>query len=113
MKAAPFADFIETLEQLDRVSSSTKMIESLAEFFAKASPHEARIAAYLIRGRVAADYEKIEFGIAESFVIKALAIAASKNRTSVEAAFRTSGDLGGCRRLAIGESLRQEPGSQR
>jgi DNA ligase-1 len=75
MKRTPFATLAETFEQLERTSSSSRMVDILAGFLSRVSPQEARVAAYLLHGRVAPDYEGIELGMADRLVLRALAVA--------------------------------------
>lgn len=89
-----FATFAEILEQLEQTSSSLKMIEVLGDLFARLKPEEARAAAYLLRGKVAPDYEGIELGMAEKSVLRAIAASADVPPDRVQAAFQRLGDLG-------------------
>jgi DNA ligase-1 len=80
--------------QLEEVSSSLKMIDILASFLKEISPEEARITAYLIKGKIAADYKSIEMGLAEKLVIRALAKATNKTPEEIQKHFHKIGDLG-------------------
>ncbi|KKT35048.1 MAG: putative DNA ligase, partial [Candidatus Collierbacteria bacterium GW2011_GWA1_44_12] len=55
---------------------------------------ESRVAMYLIVGRVAPDFEPIEFGMAVKMVIRAVALAADKKIDVVEKAYKSKGDMG-------------------
>jgi DNA ligase 1 len=94
MKPILFSALAETLDRLGQTASSSRMIAILAEFFSRISPGEARMAVYLLRGRVAPDFQATQFGMAEKSVIRALAMAGKVPPSRVETAFRKSGDLG-------------------
>src|SRR6188472_3176202 len=49
---------------------------------------------YLIQGKLRPDYEGIELGIAEKMIIRALSCALSVDISSIEEAYRQTGDLG-------------------
>jgi DNA ligase-1 len=89
-----FTTFAEALEQLEQTSSGLKMIDVLAGLFAGLEPGEGRAAAYLLKGKVAPDYEGTEFGMAEKAVTRAIAASAAVALRRVEAAFHRTGDLG-------------------
>ena len=94
MKSLPFGEFTKILRRLERTSSSTRMIAILAELLSRMSASEARLAAYLLRGRVVPDFERLEIGMADKFVIRALAYAGHCSVASIESAYHKSGDLG-------------------
>jgi len=89
-----FKKLARLFNQLEEVSSSLKMIDILASFLKEISPEEARITAYLIKGKIAADYKSIEMGLAEKLVIRALAKATNKTPEEIQKHFHKIGDLG-------------------
>lgn len=89
-----FLALADTFEKLEHTSAGTAMVDALAHFFTQVSPKEARMAAYLLRGRVAPDYEPVEIGLAEKLVVRALAEACDISVTKVAQAVRKTGDLG-------------------
>ena len=93
-KNTNFKKLAELFNQLEEVSSSLKMIDILASFLKEISPEEARITAYLIKGKIAADYKSIEMGLAEKLVIRALAKATNKTPEEIQKHFHKIGDLG-------------------
>jgi DNA ligase-1 len=93
-KNTNFKRLAELFNQLEEVSSSLKMIDILASFLKEISPEEARITAYLIKGKIAADYKSIEMGLAEKLVIRALAKATNKTPEDIQKHFHKIGDLG-------------------
>jgi DNA ligase-1 len=92
--AMTFETFAEALEQLAQTSSSLKMVDILGGLFARLGPVEARAAAYLLKGKVAPDYEGIELGMAEKSVLRAIAASADVPPGRVQAALHRLGDLG-------------------
>lgn len=56
---------------------------------------------YLIQGKLRPDYEGIELGIAEKMIIRALSRALSVDISSIEEAYRQTGDLGDAARKII------------
>jgi DNA ligase-1 len=93
-KPLPFAVLADTFEELEHTSGNTAMTAILARLFSRVSPKEARMAAYLLRGRVGPDFEGGELGMGEKFVVRPVAAASDVSPAKVEAAFRKTGDLG-------------------
>jgi DNA ligase-1 len=89
-----FEKLAELFSKLEEVSSSLKMIDILADFLKNISPEEAKITAYLLKGKISADYENIELGLAEKLVIRALALATDKTPEEIQKHFHKLGDLG-------------------
>jgi DNA ligase-1 len=94
VKRTPFAAVAEAFTKLEATSSSLKMIDILADLFGRLSPEEARMAAHLLRGRVAPAFLPVELGIADKLVVRALAQAADTPVEKVQRTFRKTGDLG-------------------
>lgn len=70
------------------------MTEILASLFRRAASDEIGKICYLIQGRVAPKYEAREFGIAEKFMIRAVARAGGVTQRAVVSEFKKTGDLG-------------------
>ncbi|HLJ91626.1 MAG TPA: ATP-dependent DNA ligase [Gemmataceae bacterium] len=100
MARTPFAALAETFAKLEATSSSLKMIDILAGFFTRLSPEEARMAAYLLRGRVAPEFLPVELGIADKLVIRALTQSTGVPIAKIKQSFRKTGDLGDAAALA-------------
>ncbi len=90
----PFHNLAHIFVELEKTSSNLAMIAILAGFFKTASADDARIAAYLIGGKIAPDYEGIEFGIAKKLALRAIAIAYETPAPELERHLRRTGDLG-------------------
>ncbi len=89
-----FSDLAQTFKKLEGTPSRNSMTEILAELFKKASKDEIGKICYLLQGRVVPRYEPIEFGVADKFIIRAIALAYGKEGKDVVAAFKKLGDLG-------------------
>jgi len=72
-----FSQLAQYLRKLEATRSRNTITEILAEVFAQAKAKEIRNLTYLLQGRVAPLYEATEFGLADKFIIRA--IAASNN----------------------------------
>ncbi len=80
--------------KIEEVSSRLTITSLLAELFEKLTPEELEKTVYLLQGRVVPVYEKIEFGMAEKTVIKAIISALNVERGYFEKENRKNGDLG-------------------
>lgn len=70
------------------------MTEILADVFRRANVGEIGELSYLLQGRVAPLYEAIEFGMADKFIVRAIAAAYVRSVADVTEAFKTYGDVG-------------------
>ncbi len=70
------------------------MTEILSDLFRHAPKNEIGKICYLLQGRVVPLYEAIEFGVAEKFMIRAIARAYGKTDEVVRRTFKKTGDLG-------------------
>jgi len=89
-----FSQLAQYFSQIERTTSRLKITEILAELFKKLDAQEAQKTAYLIQGRVAPLYEKIEFGMAEKMIVKAVCLALNLEKNYFEKTFKKIGDLG-------------------
>lgn len=100
-----FADFAEYLEKIESTDSRNEMTQILAEMVRKIDANDARCVAYLLQGRVAPNFEDLEFNVAERMMIRAIALTFNKSEASVTAEFKEVGDLG-----TLSEKYRKEIG---
>jgi len=92
--ATKFKELVAVFEQLEATASNLKIMDLLADFFSHITPEEARLTAYLLRGKVAPDYEGLELGLAKKLVMRSLAQAWGTPLKEVENRFQKTGDLG-------------------
>ena len=89
-----FSELARYFQQLEHTPSRNAMTGILSELFLKAHKDEIGDICYLLLGRVAPLYEAIEFGIADKFMIRAIAAAYNISIDAVTASFKRVGDLG-------------------
>lgn len=79
---------------MESTASRNQMTEILADLFRAATPSEIRKICYLLQGRVVPLYENREFGVADKFMIRAIARAYAVEEREVNQQFKQLGDLG-------------------
>ncbi|MBI5619738.1 DNA ligase, partial [Candidatus Gottesmanbacteria bacterium] len=89
-----FSDLAIFFKKLEETSSRNTMTEILADLFRRAAPEEIGKICYLLLGRAAPLFEPIEFGVADKFIIRALARAYGVGEDHVRKEFKKLGDLG-------------------
>ncbi len=89
-----FLELSKYFQRLESTASRNEMVVILAELFKEASADEIGKITYLLQGRVAPLFEPIEFGMAEKYVIKALALAYNIPLEKITDEFKKTGDLG-------------------
>ena len=100
-----FSDLAKYFQKLETTASRNTMTEILADLFRKAEKGEIGQICYLLQGRTVPLYEAVEFGIADKFMIRAIALAYNKPGDVVTREFGKFGDLG-----AAAESLHRGEG---
>ena len=91
MTFSALATYFNTLEG---TASRNQMTEILAELFRRADVTEIGKICYLLQGRVVPLYEAVEFGVADKFMIRAIAQAYGADESHVLGLFKKEGDLG-------------------
>ena len=89
-----FQRFVATLLEVERASSRIAMVKMLAEAFRELPPEEVPLAVLLLQGRVAPEFEGLEFGVAEKEAAKALALALGRDEAEIVQAVKEKGDIG-------------------
>ncbi len=89
-----FSELAKWFYKLEATASRNQMTEILAELFKTASPDEIGKICYLLQGRVVPLYENREFGVADKFMIRAIAQAYGVEEKLVNTEFKKLGDLG-------------------
>jgi DNA ligase 1 len=89
-----FYQLAQYFDRLEKESSRLVMTEILSELFRAATPNEIGPICYLVTGRVAPKFEAVEFGLADKFLIRAIAHLSNKSPEEILAVFKKVGDLG-------------------
>lgn len=100
-----FSCLAKYFQRLEATASRNSMTEILSELFRRAKPQEIGEICYLLQGRTVPLYEAIEFGVADKFMIRAIALAYACDENKVRQSFKKYGDLG-----AAGEALHKGGG---
>lgn len=96
-----FSELARYFKKLEETPSRNSMTEILADLFRHAQAREIGELCYLLQGRVVPLYEAIEFGVADQFMIRAIALAYGVEEKQVRVEFKKVGDLG-----VVAESIR-------
>lgn len=89
-----FKELALYFDKISKNSSRLEITRILAELFQKLSSSELEKVVYLLQGRVAPEYEKLEFGISEKLLIKAIILALNIDKNYFEKEYKKIGDLG-------------------
>ncbi|MBI5448947.1 ATP-dependent DNA ligase [Candidatus Gottesmanbacteria bacterium] len=89
-----FSELSVYFQKLESTPSRNTMTEILADLFRSAQEEEIGKICYLLLGRVAPLYDPIEFGVADKFMIRAIAKAYGATEEVVKDLFKRLGDLG-------------------
>jgi DNA ligase-1 len=89
-----FHNLATFFDKLDKTTLRNEMTEILAELFERADIDEIDKLCYLLQGRVAPLYEKIEFGVADKMIIRAISSGLNITEGDVNQSFKRTGDLG-------------------
>lgn len=93
----PYMALAKTMEAIENVSARLKIIEILANFFRSVivlSPEELLPSLYLCLNKLAPAYEGIELGIADQFLMKAIAQTTGRTLNQIKLDAQETGDLG-------------------
>lgn len=89
-----FGELAQYFKKIESTPKRNEMVEILADLFKKADKEEIDKIIYLLNGRVAPDYEKIEFGMSEKLVLRAISLALDISTLELERFYKEVGDLG-------------------
>ncbi len=89
-----FSELADYFKKIEATASRNSMTEILADLFRFTDAEEIDKICYLLQGRVVPLYEAVEFGIADKFIIRAIAQACGVDVTEVTAEFKKEGDVG-------------------
>ncbi|MFH1751564.1 MAG: ATP-dependent DNA ligase [archaeon] len=89
-----FSVIAEYFERIEKASSRLEMTSILKELFEKSSPADIQNVVYLTQGKLAPDFEGVETGLGEKFVVQAIAKTTGYSIVQVQASYKSKGDLG-------------------
>ena len=92
---------VDTFELMEATKSRLALTDYLVSLIHNTPSTIIDKVVYLIQGKLRPDYEGIELGIAEKMIIRALSRALSVDISSIEEAYRQTGDLGDAARKII------------
>ncbi|MGA7006011.1 MAG: ATP-dependent DNA ligase [Nitrososphaeraceae archaeon] len=95
------SELVDTFELMEATKSRLALTDYLVSLIHNTPSTIIDKVVYLIQGKLRPDYEGIELGIAEKMIIRALSRALSVNISSIEKAYRQTGDLGDAARKLI------------
>jgi len=98
-----FRRFVATLQEVEKASSRLEMVRLLAGAFRELPAEEVPLAVNLLQGRVAPEFEGLEFGVAEKEAAKALALALGRDEGEVIQEVKQKGDIGAVAREQLPE----------
>ncbi|XP_018339725.1 PREDICTED: DNA ligase 1 isoform X1 [Trachymyrmex septentrionalis] len=93
----PYSAFARTLEIIEETSARLKIIEILSNYFRSViilSPEDLLPSVYLCLNQLAPAYEGVEFGIADTNLMKAIAQCTGRTLAQIRADVQEVGDLG-------------------
>jgi DNA ligase-1 len=100
-----YSELAATYESLEATAKRLEMTDILVGLLKRTPPSEVRRVAYLTRGRLAADFEGIELGLAEKLALKALQEATRVE--GLDEVYARLGDMGEVARDAVARKKQQ------
>ena len=89
-----FAELAVYFEKIESTSSRLSITEYLSDLFKKLSAEEMDKTMYLLQGRIAPQFEKIEMGMAEKMVTRSALLALNMDKGMFDKRLREIGDVG-------------------
>lgn len=89
-----FSQLARYFESLEKTASRVEMTKILADLFSQLGADDIGNVLYLLQGRVAPLYEKVEFGLAEKMILRSVIKALDMDGEKVGDALKKSGDIG-------------------
>lgn len=89
-----FRELATYFQKIEATTKRNAITEILAGLFRHAQQNEIGKICYLLQGRTVPVYEPVEFGIADKFMIRAIAKAYGVTEDDVKREFKKHGDLG-------------------
>ncbi len=89
-----FANLVDLLVKLEKTNSRNLMTEMIAEFLGETEMQEIKQVCYLLIGQLGPMYARIDFGLADKMVVRAVALASNQDVEKIKQQYQTVGDLG-------------------
>lgn len=89
-----FSQLAKYFEEISQTTLRLKITEILASLFKKLTSQETEKVVYLLQGKVRPAFEKIEFGMAEKMIIKAIVSSLNLDKDYFLKEYKKIGDLG-------------------
>ncbi|KAL0084780.1 ATP-dependent DNA ligase [Phycomyces blakesleeanus] len=93
----PYAMLCKTFERCEATTKRLAITEYLVQLFLQAiklTPSGLLELLYMCINKLCPDYEGLEMGVGESFLIKAIVSSTGRNIKNIKAEYRSTGDLG-------------------
>ena len=88
-----FSDAVKVFEEIEKTTKRKVITDLLSNLFSKAGD-DLKSLVYLIQGKLAPDYEGIESGMSDKYILKAIVEVSGKSSDEVTSMFHRIGDLG-------------------
>jgi ATP-dependent DNA ligase len=88
------SNLAQLYQEIEDITSYKQIVDTIAEFFKKLEPDEAKIAAYLSLGSTGPKFEDTDMGLGNKFCLQAIAEAYDAGKDKVQKIFDEKGDLG-------------------
>ena len=102
-----FSDVSKKFMEMETTTKRLELTSILGSLLSDAD-QDLKELVYLIQGKLAPDYEGVEFGISNKLIIKSLAIASGRGEEEVNKIFIKNGDLG-TTAAELRENVKQAP----
>ncbi|XP_026291592.1 DNA ligase 1 isoform X2 [Frankliniella occidentalis] len=93
----PYMALAKTMEAIESITARLKIVEILANYFRSVivlSPEDLLPSVYLCLNKLAPAYEGLELGIADQFLMKAIAQTTGRTLAQIKTDAKDTGDLG-------------------
>lgn len=94
MKQMLFLKLAQLYENLEKITSGNSMRELIAKFFQTTNTQEIQKVAYLTLGQISPQYCKINLGLADKMVLRAIAQASKQKIELITKEYKQLGDAG-------------------
>lgn len=102
-----FASLVALFETLEKTSSSTALRQSVAAFLKKTRAADLEAVTYLCLGTIASEYAGVVLGMADKFVLRAIAKASAVPLDEITRRYQQTGDAGIVASETVGRKKRE------